>query len=161
MAILGAVLVALAALLLVHMLSSDQQIKHSQSARRICRDFQLLEPDLKPLVLDEDLVQYDWQNHTVTLKSGVIGRLRSKASVSGTPFLVCAEGEVCYRGMLTSIISSFSQKGVAIVLGRDIQDRDLLALDLGYPAPAFFQGDDPRSDPRVRSALLRSGKLKE
>jgi hypothetical protein len=162
MAILGAVLVALAALLLVHMLSSGQQIKHSQSTRKIGSDFQLLELDLKPLVLDEDLVQYEWRTHTMHLKSGTVSRLELKGTIFGTAFLVCAEGEVCYQGMLTTINSSSSQKCVAIVFGRDVDgDRNSLRLDLGYPAPAFFQGDDPRSDPRIRSALLRSGKFQE
>jgi hypothetical protein len=36
---------------------------------------------------------------------------------------------------------------------------DQLQIRLGYPTPAFFKGEDPRSDGRIREALIAGGKL--
>lgn len=162
MVILGIVLVALAVGLLVYMLNSEQRVKHYSQAPPqavIGPDFQILTADRKPRLSDDDLIQYDLETHTMHLRPGVAKRFRT-TSAHGTPFLVCAEGTICYQGVLTTVYSSRSQKTVTIVDGHE-RGTDRPTLELGYPAPAFFAGEDPRCDPRIRTALLRTGKLKE
>jgi hypothetical protein len=39
-------------------------------------------------------------------------------------------------------------------------DRQVIRLELGYPGPDFFVGQDPRSDPRILDALESAGKLR-
>ena len=37
--------------------------------------------------------------------------------------------------------------------------KDQLRIDLGYPGGKFFTGTDPRTDPRLHQALVKTGKL--
>lgn len=128
--------------------------------------FRLLAADGRPVVTEMEVLAYDWQTHTVYVDSAVANRLwreRVGELVGGSPFMVEAGGEVCYRGAFTTSVSSTSVPSVVILLPYwNIRDGGPvgLVLELGYPSPAFFQGPDPREDPRVRTALARTGKLK-
>lgn len=127
--------------------------------------FALVKDDGHPLLIEADLVEYDWPSHTMRVPRALFERLAEQASVSGTPFTVMVDGIAYYRGAMTSVFSSTAQRTVAIVFWRENdlpeQATSEIALELGYPAPAFFEGDDPRSDLRVRAALSRAGKLRE
>jgi len=47
------------------------------------------------------------------------------------------------------------------VAGSDTStDRHVIRLELGYPGPDCFVGQDPRSDPRILDALESASKLR-
>jgi hypothetical protein len=110
---------------------------------------------------------YEWSTHKLKLKPGVVNKVESKLSgslVHGVRFMVAANGVNCYEGVFTTSLSSFSQS-CPVICFEDIEtdpdrwDTELM-ISLGYPGPEYFRGKDPRSDPRIRAALLALCKLR-
>ncbi|MEO7402035.1 MAG: hypothetical protein ABIU95_00025 [Burkholderiales bacterium] len=120
------------------------------------------------LIAADHIVSYDWPTHTLSLALGQRARLvvalrKSNDLVSGIPFTVAAGGKVVYAGKFTTTASSFSFPTPVIVvdsvtLEPKLSD-DQLRIQLGYPTPKFFRGEDPRGDQRLRGALRTTGKL--
>jgi hypothetical protein len=73
---------------------------------------------------------------------------------------VCVDRQPIYSGAFWVAYSSLSFDGVVIDTFLATQDKPVLQIALGYPGPGFFQGEDPRSDPRIVQALKEAGKLK-
>jgi len=80
--------------------------------------------------------------------------------MSGVPFVIMAHEERIYAGAFWSPASSLSFDGVIIMQPFDPSGQPLL-ISLGYPSNDFFTGEDPRDDPRLRSALEGSDLLLE
>ena len=79
--------------------------------------FRILSADNEPLLTDADIDSYFWPTHTIVLKPGVMDRLTAKLKgdlVGGIPFKVEANGTVCYEGVLTIGLSSFSHSCVVV-----------------------------------------------
>jgi hypothetical protein len=108
------------------------------------------------VLTEEDVFAYDWRQHRLTLRAGVrqtlFGRLAGQL-VRGCPFVVLADGQRCYEGILTTSVSSAVFSGVVIDLSPPDGSDNELCITLGYPDEHYFRGVDPRSDERVRRAL--------
>jgi RNA polymerase sigma factor (sigma-70 family) len=126
--------------------------------------------DGKVLIAADQIRSYDWATHTLTLapkaREELAARLRKgerTALVAGVPFAVAVDGKTVYTGKFTTNLSSVTMPTPVVVV--DAQElepalgADRLRIQLGYPGPTFFKGDDPRGDPRVRKALEAGGKL--
>ena len=120
------------------------------------------------LIAADQIVSYDWPTHTLSLATGERAKLaaelrKSNHLVSGIPFTVAAGGKAIYAGKFTTTASSFSFSTPVIVVDPVALDPklsdDQLRIQLGYPTPKFFRGEDPRSDQRLRGALRTTGKL--
>jgi hypothetical protein len=126
-------------------------------------------PDGPVIVSNDQIRTYDWTTHTLTLAPGVreqlARRFRKERIVSGVPFAVTVGGKAIYGGSFTTVASSRSFSTPVIVIDEQTLDgklgADQLRIQLGYPGAGFFKGSDPRTDPRVRQALLESKKLAE
>ena len=115
----------------------------------------------QPLLSEADLVQYEWASHEMTLtQAGKEKLLALKLPTSGVSFVVCVNKAVVYTGAFWPGYSSASWDGATIDPILMTGDRPVVRIELGYPGPAFFQGPDPRGDPRIRAALEKVGKLK-
>jgi hypothetical protein len=79
--------------------------------------------------------------------------------VSGLPFVVCVGAERIYTGAFWTPLSSLSYDGV-VILQPLSTDTKHIQIELGYPAPEAFTGNDPRADPRITHALEVAGKFK-
>ena len=125
--------------------------------------FAIESPAGRPCIEMADISSYDWGTHTITLRRESAVRL---ARVVQPPreFTVTAGGETVYRGRFVSPFQSATVATVVIVLP-PLGDEDLteeqIRLELGYPSERYFEGADPRSDPRVRRALEQAGRLAE
>jgi len=64
-----------------------------------------------------------------------------------------------YLGAFWVDLSSHSFDGVTISYPLSPQESKVIALELGYPSPAFFIGDDPRDNRAILNSLEKSGKL--
>jgi RNA polymerase sigma factor (sigma-70 family) len=126
--------------------------------------------DGKVLIGADQIQSYDWATHTLTLapkaREELAAQLRRgerTALVTGVPFAVAVGGKNVYAGKFTTNLSSVTLPIPVIVV--DAQDlepalgADRLRIQLGYPGPTFFKGEDPRGDLRVRRALEAGGKL--
>jgi len=120
------------------------------------------------LIAADRIVSYDWSTHTLTLAPGERAKLaaelhKNKQLVSGIPFAINIGGKPIYSGKITSLVSSFSLATPVIVIDQKIVEPklsdDQLRIQLGYPTSQFFQGEDPRGNPQLRTALRSAGKL--
>jgi hypothetical protein len=112
----------------------------------------------------EQIVRYDWRTHVISLQPGAALSLRpadGEGLVHGIPFLVMADGEVCYRGVVTSLFSSVSHVGHVIDVNSLDGKDGVVRIEFRRPGPSSEPVIDARSDRRVRDALRSLGKLNE
>lgn len=120
----------------------------------------------KPVITDNDIVEYRFAEHAMTIKGESLKRLlevRPK-SLSGTSFRVLADGVSVYSGLFVPSVSSMTYSEPTIwVGGGPGMDGDTTTVYIGGPffqEPRFQQGNDPRGDVRITKALGALGKLK-
>ncbi len=138
----------------------EQDISLEQMTDTNLAELQLEET---PLLSVEDIIAYCWETHEIELSDSASARVarleRSILSHAGLPFVVCAGGEPIYCGVLWTSYSSATYDGIVI----DVYPAELgqpVPIRLGYPSPAWFTGEDLRSDPRIYRSLEEAGKLK-
>ncbi|MCX5971816.1 MAG: hypothetical protein NTV14_10015 [Coprothermobacterota bacterium] len=120
-----------------------------------------LELETEPILSNQDIVTYTQATHEIVLTASAAERIQSlHAPTSGLAFAVCVDGQPVYAGAFWPSYSSQSYDGVAIDPVLVSKERPVVQIQLGYPGPDFFRGEDPRSDPRVLKALQQDGKLK-
>jgi hypothetical protein len=113
----------------------------------------------QPVIALKDISAYDPDTHEITLTAEALGRLSSlQIPVEGKSFVVCVDKKLIYWGAFWTPISSISFDGVTIwkPLG---QDSNIIKLELGYPAPSFYNGEDPRNNSLIMDSLKQAGKL--
>jgi hypothetical protein len=121
-------------------------------------DLATLRLDKEPVISDADILTYDFANHKLLVKRSALSRMPAPP-VWHQPFVVVADGRRIYLGAFGTLLSSYSISVPTILVDfRDFTNE--LAIDLGYPAPGFAVGPDPRSDERIRKALAGLKKLK-
>jgi hypothetical protein len=113
-----------------------------------------------PFISSDDIISYDTTNHVMELTQTAYTRVQQMpVKVDGIPFVVCVGTERIYMGAFWTPISSLSYDGVVIM--RPVEAKPTtLQIALGYPAPDFFTGNDPRADSRIINALEQDKKLK-
>jgi hypothetical protein len=116
-------------------------------------DLAALPLQTQPLITADDILAYDVTSHTFTLRPEVAAALSlAEIPTSGLPFVLYVGEEPVYGGAFWTPLSSLSFDGVVIepwLPGGE----NAFRVSLGYPGPDFFEGDDPRADPRVLAAL--------
>jgi hypothetical protein len=115
----------------------------------------------QPILSITDVVTYARATHEIELTSSGYEKIHGlSVPVSGKAFAVCVDGQPIYAGAFWVGYSSLSFDGIVIDTILATEEHPVIQIQLGYPGPAFFRGDDPRSDPRVLQALERAGKLR-
>ncbi len=118
----------------------------------------------EPLISTEDIVEYAWEDHRITLTEDSYQNIMEKFSgeipLVGKPFVILSDGEPIYAGAFWSMLSSMSFDGVTII-DPMYSDKHQIQITLGYPTEAFFSSEDPRFDPRIKQALEEAGLLVE
>ena len=138
-------------------------------------DGQITGPDLKnydldkiplnvePILTTDELVSYDWERHGLNLTEGAYLKLMtifmSGMPSSGVPFVLKAYEQPVYAGAFWTPLSSLSFDGVVILQPLDPAGQTLY-IELGYPGPDFFTGEDPRANPRLQQALEDAGVMR-
>ena len=120
-----------------------------------------LELEKDPLLSVSDIASYNKATHEIELTAAGYEKIHAlSVPLDGKAFAVCVGGQPVYAGAFWVAYSSVSFDGIVIDVSRATEENPVLQIQLGYPGPAFFHGDDPRSDPRVLQALEQAGKLK-
>lgn len=120
-----------------------------------------LELEVEPILSNEDIVTYSQATHEIVLTPSAAERIQMlRPPTSGLAFAVCVDGQPVYAGAFWPGYSSQSYDGITIDPILVTREYPVAQIRLGYPGPDFFQGEDPRSDPRVLKALQEDGKLK-
>jgi hypothetical protein len=117
-----------------------------------------------PILTAAGIVSYSRDTHEIELMPAAYSALRYLGGpLTGLAFAVCVDHRPIYTGRFMTPIWSGTFDGVVILepIGPEISlDRYSVRLDLGYPGPDWFKGQDPRSDPAILRALEKAGKLK-
>jgi hypothetical protein len=120
-----------------------------------------LELEENPHLSINDIVSYRKATHEIELTTTGYNRIASLyVPLNGKAFAVCVDDQPIYAGAFWVGHSSLSFDGVVIDTTRVSREHPVLRIQLGYPGPDFFHGDDPRSDPRILQALEQAGRLK-
>lgn len=115
----------------------------------------------QPIIATSDIIIYDASSHEIALTASAYERIsRLEVPVQGKSFLVCVDRHPIYWGAFWTPISSMSFGGVTIMKPLSSQNINTLKLELGYPSPSFFEGEDPRPNAEVMKSLQQAGKLK-
>lgn len=114
----------------------------------------------EPIISPNDIVSYNRETHEIELDANSVEKLSGlQVPVNGRSFAVCVDRYPVYWGAFWTSISSFSFDGVTIMVPLNTQDSKIIKIELGYPSPSFYQGEDPRNNEEVIRALEKAGKL--
>jgi hypothetical protein len=120
-----------------------------------------LELAADPILTVDDIISYVWDTHEITLTAAGLERLHAlSVPTHGKSFVVCLDRQLIYAGAFWAAYSSQSFDGVVIDPTLATLERPVVQIQLGYPGPGFFRGEDPRSDARILAALEGAGKLR-
>ena len=111
----------------------------------------------EPIISDKDIIEYDWNSHTVTVSDDAVARIPRPDSF-GIPFIVIADGNRCYVGGFWTMVSSVSCPCPVIEVN-DAKD-GTFRIRTGYPGDVNLpKENDPRFDKRIKKSLKALGKL--
>jgi hypothetical protein len=109
---------------------------------------------------DEEIVWYDKISYEIKLTDEGAEKIKAlKVPVTGSPFVIKINGKEIYEGSFWVSFSSLSYSG--IVIDTLLIQNNTISIDQGYPSSAFFEGADPRNDPRIIDHFQKLGKLKQ
>lgn len=112
------------------------------------------------LINETDIIAYDTATHSMQLTAEARQRIDElDFPVNGRPFVICVNETAIYAGAFWPLYSSLSAPNIVVIVTPLLKSDNSLELTLGYPGPDFFEGEDPRSDPRILDALEKSDKL--
>jgi hypothetical protein len=117
--------------------------------------------DLSPeaIIGLDDIRWYDEASHELELSTEAMKRMKElRVPLSGLPFIIRVDDESIYVGAFVTPISSFALP-CAVVM-QPFGDIATLRVELGYPSPDWYSGQDPRGDQRILDALRNSKKLR-
>jgi hypothetical protein len=126
-------------------------------------DLSLLDLEPTPFLTADDILAYTWETHAIELTDAARERVASLEVplTTGVPFVVCVGAERIYPGAFWVSYSSMSYNGIVIDTLFAQMDDPIIRLQLGYPeSPELFEGEDLRSDLRIRQSLEDAGKLR-
>jgi hypothetical protein len=115
----------------------------------------------KPIIFGKDIISYTWNTHEIELTPEAYERLdEMQVPTSGKAFLVCVNKAPVYWGAFWPGYSSQSFDGITIWLKPSLVGENRIQITRGYPSGDFYKGEDPRSNPVIKNALEKAGKLK-
>jgi hypothetical protein len=114
----------------------------------------------QPFISVKDIITYNAQTHELKLAPNAFERIsKLNVPVEGKSFLVCINKKPIYWGAFWTPISSISFDGVTIWMPYNTQKQNIIVIDLGYPSPSFYGGEDPRNNVKVLESLENADKL--
>ena len=113
----------------------------------------------QPVITLSDIITYNAQTHEITLTASAYERISQlEVPVRGKSFVICVNRGPIYWGAFWTPLSSVSFNGVTIWQPLNLEEPHIIKLELGYPSPAFYEGDDPRDNAAVMESLEQAGK---
>ena len=111
-----------------------------------------------PILSVDDILAYSSATHEIRLRSSAAERL-ARLGLPGKPFVVAVGREPVYAGEFMAAWMSRTSQAVVILWPPMNSDRHTIQIQLGYPGPDFFIGEDPRSDSRILESLKQASLL--
>lgn len=112
------------------------------------------------VISDKHIMSYNKTSHEIKLSEEGIGRITA-LDLYQKPFAIKLRDRDIYDGLFSSYISSKTYSGIVILDVLAVQHglTDRITIEAGYPSPEFFEGIDPRDNPRVLDYFQELGKL--
>ena len=112
----------------------------------------------EPWICSDDILRYDWSSHVVYLKKNIY-LYEEDISLFGKPFVVTANEEKCYLGVLHSYsgVASSEHPSIGII---GYYDKKFILISNTSPPPGWIGNiswRDVRNDIRIKEALLANG----
>jgi len=117
----------------------------------------------EPLIDEDDIVEYDWETHTIHLvNQAVADRILKRRGVGDEDtFMVVANGQRLYAGVMTSILASLVPDTPVIHVGATPDPNQYQpAASIRIHPPVGLGKPDPRNDKRLWDALNTLGLLR-
>jgi len=115
----------------------------------------------EPVISSKDVIAYAEDTHEIELTAEDYERIQAlQVPTQGKSFVVCVDKAPIYWGAFWTPFSSQSFDGVIILVPSLFHQENTIQIELGYPSPSFYQGEDPRSNPVIMESLEQAGKLK-
>lgn len=111
-----------------------------------------------PILSVDDILAYSSATHEIRLRSSAAERL-ARLGLPGKLFVVAVGREPVYAGEFMAAWMSRTSQAVVILWPPMNSDRHTIQIQLGYPGPDFFIGEDPRSDSRILESLEQASLL--
>jgi len=111
-----------------------------------------------PILSVDDILAYSSATHEIRLRSSAAERL-ARLGLPGKLFVVAVGREPVYAGEFMAAWMSRTSQAVVILWPPMNSDRHTVQIQLGYPGPDFFIGEDPRSDSRILESLEQASLL--
>jgi hypothetical protein len=120
-----------------------------------------VEIDDEPIVSARDIITYHHEKHEIELTAKAHERVMNlEVPTSGMSFVVCLDKSPVYWGAFWTPYSSQSFDDVTILVPAFSERENTIKLELGYPSPEFYSGEDPRSNTAIMESLEKADKLK-
>ena len=114
----------------------------------------------EPFISLKDIISYHERTHEIELTETAIQTVSElEVPTSGKVFVVCVNHQPIYWGAFWSYLSSEYYPGVTAFVHPFIT-LNTIQFKFGYSDMDGFDGDDPRSDPRIMQSLEHAGKLR-
>lgn len=112
------------------------------------------------VISDKDIMSYNKTSHEIKLSEEGIARITA-LDLYQKSFTIKLGDRDIYSGSFLSRVSSKIYSGIVIldVLAVQHSLTDRMTIEAGYPSPEFFEGIDPRGNPRVLDHFRELGKL--
>jgi len=115
----------------------------------------------QPIIAIDDIISYSQETHEIELSADAYERVNKlNIPTSGMAFVACVDSQPIYWGAFWAPFSSQSFDGVIILIPSFSPDGQFIQIELGYPAPGLYSGEDPRPNPEILQSLEQAGKLK-
>ena len=109
-----------------------------------------------PILSFDEIIEYNVNTHEIWIVPKALKRFGDQ-NLAGKPFVVCVDKEPIYAGEFMAMYMSRSSEGVVILLPLFSEEEQFIKLQLGYPGPDFFVGEDPRMHPKIIESLIKIG----
>jgi hypothetical protein len=135
-------------------------VKDINTAQAVDLNIDKLSIEDEPIITDEDISEYIWNDYKIILKKDerlkkrLEDKLYMKVPMSGKPYVVVCGGEKIYLGAFWTLLSSYSAPKCPTIVIDLIKDTDYLKVDFAYDK------GDKRKDDRIKEVFKSLGKLK-
>jgi hypothetical protein len=126
------------------------------------KDLDKIELASSPLITEDDIIDYNWTNHTMYITDTAVERISNKADLWGKQIVIVVEGKPVYRGEFDNPNVSISYSKPVIVFGisklNAIIKTDRRKSNFDWRSPLE---PDPRENESVKQVFRELGKLTE
>ena len=113
----------------------------------------------EPLMSTADIASYAAGTHEIELVPSAAERL-AELDLPGRFFVVTVDRDPVYFGAFMALYFSRTYAGPVILWPPMDEGGRKIRIQLGYPGPDFFAGEDPRAESRIVASLKEAGKLR-